>query len=217
MKYTIDKQDQYTVLKLQEEKLDTVLAPNLKSELVTINAEGIQNLILDLGEVKYTDSSGLSAILVGNRVFSESNGFFVIANVNDHVLKNAINRGLETEDFFGFAGGREEDKYLGFVFGRNTSITLDESALLIERDEADKYRESIKPAPPPEIDTGSTSGTGEGPGVGPPSTDGRDQPPIGLVAGGPTKKQFYGTISLEPVNAKMDFATLVDEVLEQFT
>jgi anti-anti-sigma factor len=87
MKYTIDKQEQYTVLKLQEEKLDTVLAPNLKSELVTLNAEGIKNLILDLGEVKYTDSSGLSAILVGNRVFSESNGFFVIANINDHVLK----------------------------------------------------------------------------------------------------------------------------------
>lgn len=87
MKYTIDKQEQYTILKLQEEKLDTVLAPNLKSELVTINAEGIKNLILDLGEVKYTDSSGLSAILVGNRVFSESNGFFVIANITDHVLK----------------------------------------------------------------------------------------------------------------------------------
>ena len=69
MKYTIDKQEQYTILKLQEEKLDTVLAPNLKSELVTINA------------------SGLSAILVGNRVFSESDGFFVIANINDHVLK----------------------------------------------------------------------------------------------------------------------------------
>jgi anti-anti-sigma factor len=87
MKYGIDKQEKYTVLKLQEEKLDTVLAPNLKSELVTINAEGTRNLILDLSDVKYTDSSGLSAILVGNRVFSESNGFFVIAGVNDHVLK----------------------------------------------------------------------------------------------------------------------------------
>ena len=26
--------------------------------------------------------------------------------VNDQVLKNAINRGLETEDFFGFANGK---------------------------------------------------------------------------------------------------------------
>jgi anti-anti-sigma factor len=87
MKYSIDKQDSYTVFKLQEEKLDTVLAPSLKSELVTLNAEGVENIILDLSEVKYTDSSGLSAILVGNRVFGESNGFFVIANVKDHVMK----------------------------------------------------------------------------------------------------------------------------------
>lgn len=87
MKYSIDKQDKYTVFKLEEEKLDTVLAPSLKSELVTLNAEGVENIILDLTEVKYTDSSGLSAILVGNRVFGESNGFFVIAKIQDHVMK----------------------------------------------------------------------------------------------------------------------------------
>jgi anti-sigma B factor antagonist len=87
MKYSIDKQDKYTVFKLHEEKLDTVLAPSLKSELVTLNAEGVENIILDLTEVKYTDSSGLSAILVGNRVFGESNGFFVIAGIQDHVMK----------------------------------------------------------------------------------------------------------------------------------
>jgi len=87
MKYSIDKQDKYTVFKLHEEKLDTVLAPSLKSELVTLNAEGVANIILDLSEVKYTDSSGLSAILVGNRVFGESDGFFVIARIQDHVMK----------------------------------------------------------------------------------------------------------------------------------
>jgi anti-anti-sigma factor len=87
MKYSIDKQEKYTVFKLHEEKLDTVLAPSLKSELVTLNAEGVENLILDLSEVKYTDSSGLSAILVGNRVYGESNGFFVITRINDHVMK----------------------------------------------------------------------------------------------------------------------------------
>ena len=87
MKYSIDKQEKYTVFRLHEEKLDTVLAPNLKSELVTLNAEGVENIVLDLSEVKYTDSSGLSAILVGNRVFGESNGFFVITKVQDHVMK----------------------------------------------------------------------------------------------------------------------------------
>ena len=87
MKYTINKEEKYTVLKLDEEKLDSVLSPYLKSELVTLNAEGVKNIILDLSEVKYSDSSGLSAILVGNRVFGDNNGLFVLTSVNDHVLK----------------------------------------------------------------------------------------------------------------------------------
>ncbi|MDP7146155.1 MAG: hypothetical protein QGH75_12610, partial [Pseudomonadales bacterium] len=31
------------------------------------------------------------------------------------------------------------------------------------------------------------------------------------------KKQFYGNIELDPVKAKLDFATIVDEVVQQFT
>ena len=115
---------------------------------------------------------------------------------------------------FGFAGGKEEDKYLGFVFGHSTSITLDESALLIERDAAVEYGESIKPPETlPETDTGSTAGPGEGDRA----TGGDGEKPIGPTTGEAHKTQFYGTVTLEPVNAKMDFATLVDEVLEQFT
>ena len=31
------------------------------------------------------------------------------------------------------------------------------------------------------------------------------------------KTQFYGNISLDPVKAKIDFATIMDEVVQQFT
>ena len=87
MKYTIEKEDKYCLLKLNENKLDTAIAPNLKSEFLTLSAEGNKNLILDLSDVKYTDSSGLSAILVGNRIFGENGGAFVLAGMNDHVMK----------------------------------------------------------------------------------------------------------------------------------
>ena len=87
MKYTIDKQEKNCLIKLNEEKVDSTLAPSLKSELVTLNAEGISNVILDLSEVKYMDSSGLSALLVGKRLFSDEGGCFVIASVSDHVMK----------------------------------------------------------------------------------------------------------------------------------
>lgn len=87
MKYTIDKKEQYSILKLDEEKIDSLLSPAIKSELVTIKAEGYNNIILDLSGVKYVDSSGLSALLVGNRIFSEDGGIFVLTGLTDHVMK----------------------------------------------------------------------------------------------------------------------------------
>lgn len=87
MKYSVDKKEQYVIFTLQEEKLDSSLSPNLKSELLTVHAEGYRNLIMDMRHVKYTDSSGLSALLVGNRAFSENGGIFVIASPQEHVNK----------------------------------------------------------------------------------------------------------------------------------
>jgi len=87
MKYTIDKQEKYTLLRLHEDKMDSSIAPSLKSELVTLHAEGARNIVLDLSEVKYTDSSGLSALLVGNRIFQEEGGIFVLACLSDHTMK----------------------------------------------------------------------------------------------------------------------------------
>jgi anti-sigma B factor antagonist len=87
MKYTIDKKENYTVITIDEKKLDTTIAPDLKSEFVKLNAEGITNLILDLNNVKYTDSSGLSSILIANRLCNSSNGLLILTGLQDHVMK----------------------------------------------------------------------------------------------------------------------------------
>ncbi|MBA3286312.1 MAG: STAS domain-containing protein [Nitrosopumilus sp.] len=87
MKYSIDKTEKYTLLQLNEDKLNSTIAPDLKSELVKLNAEGVKSIILNLSDVKYADSSGLSSILVGNRLCDNEGGIFVLAGVNDHVLK----------------------------------------------------------------------------------------------------------------------------------
>jgi anti-sigma B factor antagonist len=87
MKYTIDKKEQYVVFSPLEEKIDSLLAPKLKSELLTIHAEGYTNLVLDMSQVSYVDSSGLSALLVGDREFGRNGGIFVISGVRDHVMK----------------------------------------------------------------------------------------------------------------------------------
>jgi anti-sigma B factor antagonist len=87
MKYSIDKQEKYLLFKLQEEKLNSLVAPELKSLLILQNNEGVRNLILDLGSTMYCDSSGLSAILVANRLCKNSNGTFVLTGLTESVKK----------------------------------------------------------------------------------------------------------------------------------
>ena len=42
MKYSVDKQKQYSVVSVGEDKLDAAVAPDLKSELITMHAEGVK-------------------------------------------------------------------------------------------------------------------------------------------------------------------------------
>jgi anti-sigma B factor antagonist len=87
MKFSIDKQEKYSLITLDEEKLDSTVSPLLKSEFITLNAEGIRNIILDLSKTKFSDSSGLSAILVANRLCTGEEGIFVLTGLTDHVNK----------------------------------------------------------------------------------------------------------------------------------
>jgi len=89
MKYAVDKQEKFTVFKLEEENLNAVIAPDLKSEFVILKNEGINNLIFDLSEVKFVDSSGLSAILTANRLWKEEGSFLLAGNLSKSV-KNLI-------------------------------------------------------------------------------------------------------------------------------
>ena len=86
MDFKLDKYEKYSIASIGDEKVDSTLAPELKSEFMNIAQDGISNVIVDMGSVKYVDSSGLSALLVGNRTFAES-GVFVLFNVTDHVMK----------------------------------------------------------------------------------------------------------------------------------
>jgi len=87
MHFTLDKNEKYVVVKLHEQKLNTLLAAELKSEFLLLNSQGFNNMILDLSESMYCDSSGLSAILVGNRLCKNSNGSFVISGLSATVFK----------------------------------------------------------------------------------------------------------------------------------
>lgn len=87
MHYTLDKNEKYAVIRLHEQKLNTLISAELKSELLIINSQGYNNIILDLSDTQYCDSSGLSAVLVGNRVCRNANGSFVITGLSEPIKK----------------------------------------------------------------------------------------------------------------------------------
>jgi anti-anti-sigma factor len=87
MKYRIDKTEVYSTLSLEEENLNSVIAPGLKSEFIFLNQEGIPNLILDMSGVKFVDSSGLSAILTAHRLWKDQGCFVLAGPLNPLVTK----------------------------------------------------------------------------------------------------------------------------------
>lgn len=89
MKYTVDKQAKHSTLQLQEDNLNSLIAPNLKSEFVFLRNEGVRNLVFDLGLVKYVDSSGLSAILTANRLWKDY-GSFILTGIHHPSVKKLI-------------------------------------------------------------------------------------------------------------------------------
>jgi len=87
MKFTLDRQEKYNTIKFNEDKFDSTVSAEAKSEFLAILDQGIPNIIVDLSDIKYIDSSGLSALLVGNRIFNEAGGVFILVGVSDHAMK----------------------------------------------------------------------------------------------------------------------------------
>lgn len=91
MKFSIDKDKdgRYAVIKLEEKNLNSIVAPDLKSEFVILANEGFNNLIFDLSAVEYIDSSGLSAILTANRLW-KTMGSFILTEVSHPAVQKLI-------------------------------------------------------------------------------------------------------------------------------
>jgi anti-sigma B factor antagonist len=87
MKFTVDKHEKYVLIKLNESKLNSLISPQLKSELILFNSEGQRNIILDLSNVKYSDSSGLSSLLVGHRICKKAEGSFILTRINENIAR----------------------------------------------------------------------------------------------------------------------------------
>ncbi len=87
MNYETRKIGDITVFKLNEQRLDTNISGLLKGEFTKIlKLDEVRKFIIDLSQVESCDSSGLSAILVANRLISGVDGHIRLASPNEKVL-----------------------------------------------------------------------------------------------------------------------------------
>ncbi len=87
MKFAVESKEKYALITSNLEKLDAQHAPDLKSELVVLNKSGVKDIIIDLTGTRYCDSSGLSAILVANRLCKGEGGTFILTGLESAVAK----------------------------------------------------------------------------------------------------------------------------------
>ena len=141
---------------------------------------------------------------------------------DDMAFQHTMAMGAESRDFFGFAQGLDAGRYLGFSFSQRTSLILDAALLLIEPVAAAGYAElqrAAEEAARPKSAGAAEYGAGDA--VTPPRAEDSAEPAGTAFADAKTapsiKKQFYGSIELDAIQAKKQFADLVDEVVLQFT
>ena len=147
---------------------------------------------------------------------------------DDTVFQTTMGAGAQSREFFGFAQGKETDgdkpRYVGFSYGKRTSLIMDSSLLLIESNTAAAYMEALRAAEEASRASAASAGGAAsatvlvtGDGKAPPRVE--DSGTGGFPAGGAAsaKKQFYASIDLDPIQAKRQFADVVDEVVQQFT
>ncbi len=85
MSNEIVKKEEFTLVNLDTDRLDTNNAPDLKTEFVKLTNNGESNIVLDMSNCSYCDSSGLRAILVGNRLCEDNIGTFILCGLQPDV------------------------------------------------------------------------------------------------------------------------------------
>lgn len=84
MNYDINEQEQHILLTINEKKITNLNAPNLKAEIVKLSQKN-KSVVCDFKNLDYLDSSGLSSLLIANRIFTERNHLFALCNISDKI------------------------------------------------------------------------------------------------------------------------------------
>ena len=85
MNLLTEKIEGTVVLHLKEERLDAHNSGDLKNQILQLLEDGVINFVVDLGEVRFIDSSGLGALLSGYKNTVLHEGRFALSSLQPQV------------------------------------------------------------------------------------------------------------------------------------
>ncbi len=87
MNFESNQNKNEAVIQSNVDKLNASNSSELKSTLIQLNKMGVNKIVVDLSATNYCDSSGLSAILMANRLCKDSNGALILCGLKENVMK----------------------------------------------------------------------------------------------------------------------------------
>ncbi|MBP7492336.1 MAG: ATP-binding protein, partial [Rhodoferax sp.] len=147
--------------------------------------------------------------------------------MNSDVFVQAVTAGCASRDGFGYAAAKEDERWLGFLFGQSALVTMDNDSLLISHDAAMQHQQRLDEEQRERAAASQAIATA----VGNASLAGADVVPRGAVGQGlaharqdatastpavALPNRFFGMVEVDATTATMDFSTIVNEVIQHF-
>lgn len=85
MNINIDEKESAVLIEVKEERLDAHNSSELKTQMLTLFDEGKNNIVIDLQDVRFVDSSGLGSLVSGFKNASARNGNLKLSGLQPQV------------------------------------------------------------------------------------------------------------------------------------
>ena len=141
--------------------------------------------------------------------------------LNSDVFVQAVTAGCASRDGFGYAAGKDGDRWLGFSFGHSALVTMDADTVLISQAAAIEYQQKLDAEQRERV---AQQAVPANVGSGVPGTPLPGQRPVASKSEATTAataavalpNRFFGLVEVDATTATMDFSTIVNEVIQHF-
>ena len=85
MNINVEKINGFSVLSIQDERIDAHNSNELKESIARLIEQGEHHLVVQLDKVRFIDSSGLGALLSGHKITAARSGKLVLSGCSPQV------------------------------------------------------------------------------------------------------------------------------------